>query len=269
MKVIEAVKNQGHGALTPKYLFIHETANPGATAANHSKLYATGYKYAVQYVCDWTGDVYHCVPDNRLAWGVGNGNRYGVNLEICHAKNKDDFKKAWDTAVAFVAWYLKQRGWTIANLMSHNECRLKWGGTTHTDPVGYFQKYGKTFEEFKQEVKKKMEANATTTSKPAATTKPATTTTATKPATDTMKTGSYRTTANLNVRVGAGTNFRRKTKKELTLNARLHAKDNGVLKSGTKVTVKEVKVNGNYTWGKIPSGWICLKAGKTTYVKKV
>lgn len=156
MRIIEAVNNQGHGACSPSYLFIHETANPGASALNHSKLYAGGYKYAVQYVCDWTGDVYHCVPDNRLAYGVGNGNRYGVNLEICHATNASDFARVWDTAIEFAAWYLTSRGWTVANLMSHDECRIRWGGTDHTDPIGYFKKYGKTWADFKAAVSAKM-----------------------------------------------------------------------------------------------------------------
>lgn len=160
MRIIEKVNNQGHGACSPSYLFIHETANPGASAFNHSELYGRGWKFAVQYVCDWTGDVYHCVPDNRLAYGVGNGNRYGVNLEICHATNAADFKKVWDTAIEFTAWYLKTRGWSINNLMSHDECRIKWGGTDHTDPVDYFKKYGKTFQDFKNEVKAKMDTKA-------------------------------------------------------------------------------------------------------------
>lgn len=165
MNIIQDVRNQGHGTCDPIYLFIHETANPGASAYNHSLLYGRGYDYAVQYVSDWTGNVYHCVPDNRLAWGVGNGNRYGVNLEICHATNAEDFKKTWDTAVEFVAWYLKSREWNTSNLMSHDECRIKWGGTTHTDPISYFKKYGKTWNDFKNEVAAKLKASTGTVKK--------------------------------------------------------------------------------------------------------
>lgn len=152
MNLIESIVNNGHGYLNPRYLFIHETANPGATAKNHRDLYSRGYANAVHYVCDWTGDVYHCMYDNHLAWAVGNGNPYGVSIEICHATNASDFQKTWDTAVTFAAWYLKQRGWGIDQMMSHDECRLKWGGTTHTDPTGYFRKYGKSWGEFKNAV---------------------------------------------------------------------------------------------------------------------
>lgn len=156
MRVIESIVNSGHGSLNPTYLFVHETANPGASALNHKNLYASGWDYAVHYVLDWTGDVYHCMYDNRLAWAVGNGNPYGVSVEICHATNTAQFNKTWDTAVAFCAWYLKKRGWGIDRMMSHDECRRKWGGTDHTDPTGYFAQYGKTFADFKNAVAKAM-----------------------------------------------------------------------------------------------------------------
>lgn len=163
MKVIEDIVNDGHGSLNPSYLFIHETANPGATAKNHRDLYSRGYDYAVHYVCDWTGNVYHTMYDNRYAWAVGNGNPFGVSLEICHAKTKDDFTKVWNTAVEFAAWYLAKRGWSISKMMSHDECRIKWGGTDHRDPISYFKKYGKTWADFKNAVSKKMNGTIVTT----------------------------------------------------------------------------------------------------------
>ena len=39
-----------------------------------------------------------------------------------------------------------------------------------------------------------------------------------------------------------------------------------VLKKGTKVTVKDIKRTGSCTWLQIPSGWICGKNSKNTYV---
>ena len=41
---------------------------------------------------------------------------------------------------------------------------------------------------------------------------------------------------------------------------------NAILKRGTAVTVKEVKCTGSCTWIRIPSGWICGKNSKYTYV---
>ena len=153
MRLVEQIVNRGHGYASPSYLAIHETSNPGASAANHVRLYSSGtWQYAVQYVCDWTGTVYHCVPDDRKAWAVGNGNSRCVNLEICHATNGDDFERAYGTAVEFAAWYLGKRGWGMDRLISHDDARRMWGGTDHTDPIDYFRQYGKSWQQFCSDV---------------------------------------------------------------------------------------------------------------------
>lgn len=79
------------------------------------------------------------------------------------------------------------------------------------------------------------------------------------------KTGTYKTTANIHVRTGAGTNYRTKTYKQLTANARSQNKRLGNYyyngyKKGVTCTVTKVKGN----WGYTKSGWICL-----TYCKKI
>lgn len=67
--------------------------------------------------------------------------------------------------------------------------------------------------------------------------------------------GTYVVTASaLKVREGAGTNYRRKSKDELTADAKKHCNSNGGLLKGTRVTVKEIK-NG---WARIPSGWVYM-----------
>ena len=73
--------------------------------------------------------------------------------------------------------------------------------------------------------------------------------------------GTYEITASsLKVRTGAGTNYRQKSRSELTADARKHANANGSLLKGTRVTVKEWK-NG---FARIPSGWV-----SGDYLKKV
>lgn len=74
------------------------------------------------------------------------------------------------------------------------------------------------------------------------------------------RTGKYKVNASvLNVRTGPGTNYKAKTYKELTTNARSQNKalgnyyTNGY-KRGVVCTV--TRVSGN--WGYTPSGWICL-----------
>lgn len=57
---------------------------------------------------------------------------------------------------------------------------------------------------------------------------------------------------------------------DLTEDAKKHSiigpSGNAILKRDTKVTVKEIKQSGTCTWLRIPSGWICGKNSKYTYV---
>lgn len=72
-------------------------------------------------------------------------------------------------------------------------------------------------------------------------------------------TGTYKTTANLHVRTGAGTNYTAKTYKQLTSNARSQNRRLGnYYYNGYKkgVTCTVTQVSGN--WGKTASSWICL-----------
>ena len=78
----------------------------------------------------------------------------------------------------------------------------------------------------------------------------------------------YKTKVDLNIRTGAGTNYRKKTFDELTFNAQQHAyKRTGVLKKGTKVTCLDLIVKDDEIWFKIPSGYICANYKGKEYIK--
>lgn len=160
MQIRENIISNGHGGLNPGYLVIHETANPGATALNHVSYWSRDDTYAVHYVTDWTGIVYHCVRDDRLCWHVGNGNGNCVGIELGHALTPQQFKQVWDTAVEFAAWYLKKRGWGIDRMISHDQAARWWGGSDHTDPIGYFAQFGRSWGQFKDAVATEMKEKA-------------------------------------------------------------------------------------------------------------
>lgn len=77
----------------------------------------------------------------------------------------------------------------------------------------------------------------------------------------------YTLQANMNVRSGAGTNYAKKKRNELTADAKKHSTVTGTLKKGTRVTCKAVKKTGSDIWIQIPSGWICAKKGNKVYIK--
>ena len=150
---VEDTVSYGHGYSDPGYLVIHETANPGASAYNHTLLWSRDDTYAVHYVMELDGSVvYHTVPDWALCWHVGSGNYATVGIELAHATNFGDFSAQWDNAVAWAGDYLNSRGWGIDRLLSHNDCAWIWGGTDHTDPTGYFAEYGRSWNQFKQDI---------------------------------------------------------------------------------------------------------------------
>lgn len=149
--------SQGHGTITPEYLVIHETANPGATAANHVSYWRNNQPNVsmTQWVIDWTdgGTVYQVQPGNTKAWHVGAKlNSKSVGIEICHATNQADFDVVFEQAARWAADYLQSKGWGVDRMISHADVSERWGGTDHMDPRSYFESYGQSWASFKQRV---------------------------------------------------------------------------------------------------------------------
>lgn len=254
----EQIISNGHGSISPSYLVIHDTADPGATADQLMTYWRNNPNaYVVHYTMDLDGDVvYHAMADNRKAWHIGNGNSYTVGIELCHATNQSDFDKQWNEAVKWAGDYLHKRGWSVNQMISHNEARLKWGGTDHTDPNSYFESYGKSWAQFKADVAAYM--NTGEVGNGGSIEQGGGTVVSGSGGGANISAGTYTVTASaLNVRTGPGLNYAKKSYSQLTANAKQHAYSNGCLKYGTRVTVYEVQ-NG---WARIPSGWV-----STTYL---
>lgn len=146
--ITERIVNQGHGPLTASYVCVHSTSNPGATAANHAQYWSgAGADMAVHLVSDWT-ECLHTVPYDRLCWQVGNGNAYVEGIEICEATNQADFDRGIQIAAQAVRERLAAHGWGVDRLICHDTARQWWGGTDHTDPVGYLARWGWTWDDF-------------------------------------------------------------------------------------------------------------------------
>ena len=162
MELVERYVFWGRGSNDPRYLVIHETANPGATALNHVSYWSTGNQGGeAHYVADWTEKVYHTTPDDRACWHVGgNANSWSVGIELCHATNQSDFEKVWRCGVEFAAWYLESQGWGVDRMVSHHQANQIWATySDHTDPDGYFEEFGKSWAQFVQEVKERLEGD--------------------------------------------------------------------------------------------------------------
>lgn len=81
----------------------------------------------------------------------------------------------------------------------------------------------------------------------------------------------YRLTANMNVRTEPNINSPLMPFDLLTDDGRAHAlhPNTSILKKGTVVTVLSIKITDNYTWCRVPSGWVCFKENDTLYYEEV
>lgn len=146
-------KNRSYELLVPIGIVLHETATPGATAQNEFLYFNGGDRGASAHgFVDWNGYI-QTIPYDEVAWHAGyTANHKYIGIEMCHATNKADFDKVWDNTVEIVVDLINKCGFSINELTTHNEVSLRWGETDHTDPIGYFKKFGKTFEDFKNDV---------------------------------------------------------------------------------------------------------------------
>lgn len=79
----------------------------------------------------------------------------------------------------------------------------------------------------------------------------------------------YTLTTNVNVRSGAGTDYSKKKRSQLTADGKKNAQLGiyATLKKGTRVTAQKVVKVGNDIWLKIPSGYIAVYYKGDTYAK--
>lgn len=152
VNIIKKIVAPGHGYFSspnPIYFAVHSTANKGATAANHVSYWSGGGKnYAVHLVSDWK-EAYQCVEFDRICWQVGNGNKTCIGLEICEATNRADFERGLEIARSVILQVLARYGWTVdKNVRSHKWFTENYGGSDHTDPIPYLNKWGWSWAKF-------------------------------------------------------------------------------------------------------------------------
>lgn len=153
MAITERTVAYGHGYLSPGFLAVHSTGNPGATAANHASYWGNNPDYAVHLVSDWN-ECLHTVPYDRLCWQVGNGNALCEGIEICEATNQADFERGMAVARAAILERLKAHGWTVdGNVRSHLWFTQNYGGSDHTDPIPYLNRFGWSWDRFVNYIK--------------------------------------------------------------------------------------------------------------------
>ncbi|MFL0245538.1 peptidoglycan recognition protein family protein [Candidatus Clostridium stratigraminis] len=147
--------NRPKTALVPQGFVVHATDDVGATAQNEHDYFNSGNRSAsAHYVVEWT-KIIQMIPDNEQAWHAGaTANKKYLSVEICEPANNNasQFQEAWNRAVWLVASKCIQYGWDTSKIYSHADISNLYHETDHTDPIGYFKQYGKSMDQFKNEV---------------------------------------------------------------------------------------------------------------------
>ncbi|NLI13928.1 peptidoglycan recognition protein family protein [Pelotomaculum propionicicum] len=147
--------------LVPQGLTVHETATPGATSNNESAYFHNAYREAsAHFFVDYSAIV-QIIPEDEVAWHAGpTANRRFLSVELCHFTDPEKFQEVWKRGVWLASMLCRKYQWEPSNmnqLNSHAWVSEQWGETDHTDPVGYFQMHGRTWEDFVNDVAKNMQ----------------------------------------------------------------------------------------------------------------
>lgn len=149
------VYKDGYGK--PKGFVVHETANDNSTITSEINYMTNNWQNAFVHTFVDSSRIIQIHPTEYAVWGAGpKANPYFVQSELVREKTKEKFYKSINNDAYYVAFNLKQYGLIpvnahntgIGTVWSHDAVSRYLGGTTHSDPVGYFAKWGYRFNEF-------------------------------------------------------------------------------------------------------------------------
>lgn len=118
-------------SMTPKFIVVHNTANDASAENEISYMISNNNEVSFHYAVD-DKEVVQGIPTNRNAWhagdgGNGQGNRYGIAIEICYSKSGGSrFTKSEQNAAKFIAQLLKEHGWGIDKVKKHQDFANKY-----------------------------------------------------------------------------------------------------------------------------------------------
>lgn len=135
-----------------QHLVLHETVSK-ADARRQVAYFNGGDRGANCHVfIDWN-EVLVTLPLDEVGWHVGpKANAITEGVELCRASTPAQFAIQWAAAVEWFAYRCEVYGRGADMIMSHHEISHKYGGTDHTDPDDYFAMFGKTVDDFRDDV---------------------------------------------------------------------------------------------------------------------
>lgn len=150
-----STQNKPHG------IVIHETANPNSTIENEIAYMDRNWRNAFVHAFVDQSKIIEIHDPSYGAWGAGReANKYFMHIELVeHPNDRTAFMKSVLNDAYYAATKLYQFGLTPSRpskkkgdisgtIWSHHEVSAYLGGTDHSDPTGYFSKFGYSMEQF-------------------------------------------------------------------------------------------------------------------------
>ena len=117
--------------MNPRFVVVHNTSNKASAENEVSYMIRNNNQTSFHYAVD-DKMIVQGIEENRNAWASGdgangNGNRYGIHVEICYSTGDDElFKASEKMASKFIAKILHERKWnTKDNLKRHGDFSSK------------------------------------------------------------------------------------------------------------------------------------------------
>ena len=144
----------------PIGVVVHETANPNSTINGEVNYMYNNQRNAFVHAFTDRNQVIETAPTDFLAWGAGpNANPFFMHIELVQSHNFDDFARSVNNDAFWISTQLKRYNLTptladtnngVGSVISHNAISKYYGGTNHTDPTGYFARWGYDMNQFFQ-----------------------------------------------------------------------------------------------------------------------
>lgn len=147
--------------VVPTCFVVHSTANPGVGDEAHVRWLNTARQHGWANYYGDHDSIRMVVPEGWRAPAQGpTYNLQALSYEMCEPgrdlswdEQVRRFHETWNRAAWTAAETCFRFGWGIYQVISHAEVSAKVPNETdHTDPIAFFARYGRTFEDFRADV---------------------------------------------------------------------------------------------------------------------
>ncbi|UXS67293.1 N-acetylmuramoyl-L-alanine amidase [Staphylococcus chromogenes] len=145
-----------NGVGRPEGIVVHDTANPNSTIDGEINYMKNNYQSA--FVHGFINDkrIIETQPTDYLSWGAGpNANERFINIELVHVYGYDNFARQMNNFADYAATNLQYYNLRPdsaeydgqGTVWTHDAVSRFLGGTDHSDPHGYLQSRGYSYNE--------------------------------------------------------------------------------------------------------------------------